>query len=81
MKLACVVQRYGAEVTGGAEAHCRAIAERLAESHDVTVLTSCAQGLPHVAQCLSTRREPARATVKILRFPVTIHDICTASPT
>ncbi len=43
VKLACVVQRYGAEVTGGAEAHCRAIAERLAESHDVTVLTSCAK--------------------------------------
>ncbi|MGI8673536.1 MAG: glycosyltransferase family 4 protein [Luteitalea sp.] len=43
MKLACVVQRYGDEVTGGAEAHCRAIAERLAETHDVTVLTSCAR--------------------------------------
>ncbi len=42
MKLGLVVQRYGADVAGGSEAHCREIAERLAERHDVTVLTSCA---------------------------------------
>ncbi|HEY8550074.1 MAG TPA: glycosyltransferase family 4 protein [Vicinamibacterales bacterium] len=40
MKLACVIHRYGREVTGGSEAHCRAIAHRLAARHDVTVLTS-----------------------------------------
>ena len=81
VKLACVVQRYGAEVTGGAEAHCRAIAERLAESHDVTVLTSCAQGLPHLAQCLSGRREPARAGEDRCASPSTSRGICTGSPT
>src|SRR5438105_5903590 len=43
MKLACVVQRFGAEVTGGSERHCRVIAEQLAARHDVTILTSCAQ--------------------------------------
>jgi glycosyltransferase involved in cell wall biosynthesis len=43
MKLACVVQRYGPRVTGGSERHCRVIAEHLAERHDVTVLTSCAE--------------------------------------
>lgn len=42
MKLACVVQRYGLDVVGGSESHCRSIAERLAAHHDVTVLTSCA---------------------------------------
>jgi glycosyltransferase involved in cell wall biosynthesis len=42
MKLACVVQRYGAAVTGGSEQHCRVMAEHLAARHDVTVLTSCA---------------------------------------
>jgi glycosyltransferase involved in cell wall biosynthesis len=42
MKLACVVQRYGLDVVGGSESHCRSIAERLAAQHDVTVLTSCA---------------------------------------
>ena len=43
MKLAIVVQRYGTDVAGGSEAHCRAIAERLASEHEVTVLTSCAK--------------------------------------
>lgn len=42
MKLALVVQRYGADIAGGSEAHCRQIAERLAARHDVTVLTTCA---------------------------------------
>ena len=43
MRLACVVHRYGTDVTGGSEAHCRTIAEHLAERHDVTVLTTTAQ--------------------------------------
>jgi glycosyltransferase involved in cell wall biosynthesis len=43
MRLACVIHRYGPEVIGGSEAHCRAIAHRLAARHDVTVLTSCAK--------------------------------------
>jgi glycosyltransferase involved in cell wall biosynthesis len=43
MKLACVIHRYGPEVVGGSESHCRAIARRLAARHDVTVLTSCAK--------------------------------------
>ena len=43
MKLGVVVQRYGADVNGGAEQHARYIAERLAKKHDVEVLTSCAR--------------------------------------
>ncbi|MBA2355214.1 MAG: glycosyltransferase family 1 protein, partial [Acidobacteria bacterium] len=42
MKLAVVVQRYGADINGGAELHARYIADRLAGTHDVEVLTSCA---------------------------------------
>ena len=43
MKLAFVVQRYGADIAGGSEAHCRELARRLAAQHDITVLTTCAR--------------------------------------
>ena len=43
MKLAFVVQRYGADIAGGSELHCREFAQRLAPQHDITVLTSCAR--------------------------------------
>ncbi len=43
MKLGVVVQRYGADINGGAELHARYIAERLARTHDVEVLTTCAR--------------------------------------
>jgi glycosyltransferase involved in cell wall biosynthesis len=43
MKLVIVVQRYGAEINGGAELHARYVAERLAAHADVRVLTTCAR--------------------------------------
>ena len=43
MRLLFSVQRYGTEVFGGAEQHCRQFAERLcSRGHDVSVVTSCA---------------------------------------
>ncbi len=69
MKLGVVVQRYGADVNGGAELHARYIAERLARRHDVTVLTSCADDYVTWRNAL----EPGESTVngvRVLRFPV-----------
>lgn len=70
MKLAFVVQRYGADIAGGSELHCREIAQRLASSHDITVLTSCARDY------VSWNNEypPGQSTdgaVRVIRFSVT----------
>jgi glycosyltransferase involved in cell wall biosynthesis len=43
MKLVIIVQRYGAEINGGAELHARYVAERLSTHADVRVLTTCAR--------------------------------------
>ena len=43
MNLAIVVQRYGADISGGAELHARYIAERLSSRIRVRVLTTCAR--------------------------------------
>jgi glycosyltransferase involved in cell wall biosynthesis len=43
LRLACVVHRFGADIAGGSEAHCRAVAAELAARHDVIILTTCAR--------------------------------------
>jgi glycosyltransferase involved in cell wall biosynthesis len=42
LRLAFVVQRYGLDIAGGAEYHCRLVAEHMARHADVEVLTTCA---------------------------------------
>src|SRR4051794_16941166 len=69
MKLACVVHRFGADIAGGSEGHCRAIAEHLAAHHDVTVVTTCAKD--HVSW--KNEYPPGISTVgaiRVHRFPV-----------
>ena len=43
MRLAVAVQRYGADINGGAELHARYIAEHLAPHAEVEVVTTCAR--------------------------------------
>jgi glycosyltransferase involved in cell wall biosynthesis len=67
--VAFVVQRYGADVTGGSEALARALAERLAPTHDVTVLTSCARDYVTWRNELPAGEEEI-GEVLVRRFPV-----------
>lgn len=69
MKLACVVHRYGADIAGGSESHCRQLGEHLAATHDVTVLTTCARDYVTWANAIPEGRSSANG-VQIVRFPV-----------
>jgi len=69
VKLACVVHRYGADIAGGSEAHCRQLAERLASRHDVTVLTTCAKDYVTWANAYPPGRSRING-VDVVRFPV-----------
>ena len=69
-RLAFVVPRYGREVYGGAELHCRWLAERLAATgSEVEVLTTCALDYRTWADHYppGVREENG---VRVLRFPV-----------
>ena len=46
-RIAFVIQRYGSEVNGGAELHCRWLAEHLSRHMPVEVLTTCAVEYEH----------------------------------
>ena len=70
MKLAFVVQRYGAGIAGGSEGLCREIAERLSTRHDITVLTSCARDYVTWENALPPGPSVENG-VHVIRFPVT----------
>jgi glycosyltransferase involved in cell wall biosynthesis len=71
LKLAFVVQRYGAGIAGGSEAHCRELAERLAPCHDITVLTTCARDYVTWENTLPAGTSVERG-VRVTRFPVAL---------
>src|SRR5918993_2120577 len=69
MKLAIVVQRYGADINGGAELHARYIAERLSRHASVEVLTTCARDYVTWKNELPAGVEQVNG-VTVRRFPV-----------
>jgi glycosyltransferase involved in cell wall biosynthesis len=69
MKLAVVVQRYGADINGGAELHARYIAERLSRHAEVEVLTTCARDYVRWKNELPAGVEQVNG-VTVRRFPV-----------
>jgi glycosyltransferase involved in cell wall biosynthesis len=69
VRLAFVVQRYGPDIAGGSEMHCRQLAERLSTRHDITVLTTCARDYVTWANAYP----PGTSTengLRVHRFPV-----------
>ena len=68
-KILFVVQRYGEEIVGGSESHCRQLAERLTEFYDVDVLTTTSYD---VCTWDSFYQEGVSSInkVNIIRFPV-----------
>jgi glycosyltransferase involved in cell wall biosynthesis len=70
VKLAVVVQRYGADISGGAELHARYIAERLSRHAEVEVLTTCARDYITWQNELPAGTDTVR-NVRVRRFPVT----------
>lgn len=69
MNLACVIHRYGPDIAGGSEAHCRQLAERLAAHHHVTVLTTRARDYVTWANAYPEGRSRVNG-VDVMRFPV-----------
>ena len=69
MKLAVVVQRYGADINGGAELHARYIAERLSRHASVEVVTTCARDYVTWKNELPAGVEQVNG-ITVRRFPV-----------
>jgi glycosyltransferase involved in cell wall biosynthesis len=69
VKLAIVVQRYAADISGGAELHARYIAERLSRHVQVEVLTTCARDYVTWRNELPPGTEVVNG-ITVRRFPV-----------
>ena len=72
MKIAFIVQRYGAEILGGSEYHCRLVAEHISQGsgHQVEVLTTCAREYTTWENAYPEGTDRVRG-VTVRRFPNT----------
>src|SRR5689334_23219953 len=69
LRIAVVVQRYGADINGGAELHARYVAEGLAAHAEVEVLTTCARDYVTWRNEFAPGREEVHG-IAVHRFPV-----------
>jgi glycosyltransferase involved in cell wall biosynthesis len=69
VKIAVVVQRYGADINGGAELHARYVAEHLGRHAEVEVLSTCAHDYVTWRNELSAGIEHVNG-IPVRRFPV-----------
>jgi len=69
MKIAFIIQRYGMEINGGAELHCRYVAEHMTKYADVEVFTSCAKDYITWKNEYKSGKEVING-VPVVRFPV-----------
>ncbi|MCS4225227.1 glycosyltransferase family 4 protein [Sphingobacterium sp. BIGb0165] len=67
MRIGLVVIRYGLDITGGAEFHCRMLAEQLSKKHEVTVLTTNIKFLDKPEMNFNEGLEPVNG-IPVLRF-------------
>lgn len=68
-RVAFIVQRYGEEITGGSEAHCRMVAEYMTRHWQVEVLTTCAKDYVSWQNHYPAGTEQLNG-VTVRRFPV-----------
>ena len=66
-KIAFVVARYGLNINGGAEYHCRMLAERLVDDYDVEVLTTCVENY-RTGGNIEAKEEETINNVHVKRF-------------
>ncbi|MBS1149274.1 MAG: Hexosyltransferase [Myxococcaceae bacterium] len=71
-RVAIVVQRFGPQITGGAEAHARQLALKLSPHADLTILTTCAEDHLTWANTLPEGIEDDG--------PLTVHRFATEAP-
>lgn len=69
LKIAFIVVRYGKEVNGGAEYHCRLLAEKMIKKYDIEIITTCVRNYVTGENFYTPGTEVDNGVV-VRRFPV-----------